>query len=194
MPETENIQIEGNLETSHLLEQVSSLVFEASAPLTKSFTPLQIEAFRGAVRYLRQENAYLKGQDLLKEIQELPPLPSASISRLPTPALVASGLSDTDDSDGESTPGTPPTLRSLVTERKVLYRDVIKFSSNPRIVDLSVRNSKSADGTARPGVAAWLPKKKMPAYQVWERKMEAERLSRRVKGLLERTSTIGAPR
>lgn len=161
--------------------------------LTEPSTLLQIEAFRGAVRYLRQENAYLKGQDLLKEIQELPPLPSPSVSRLPTPALVASGLSDTDDSDGE-TPSTPPTLRSLATERKVLYRDVIKFSSNPRIVDLSVRNSKSADGTARPGVAAWLPKKKMPAYQVWERKMEAERLSRRVKGLLERTSTIGTPR
>lgn len=193
MPETENIQIEGNLETSHLLEQVRSMFVSTSDALTEPYTLLQIEAFRGAVRYLRQENAYLKGQDLLKEIQELPPLPSSSPSRLPTPALVSSGLSDTDDSDGE-TPSTPPTLRSLATERKVLYRDVIKFSSNPRIVDLSVRNSKSADGTARPGVAAWLPKKKMPAYQVWERKMEAERLSRRVKGLLERTSTIGTPR
>ena len=135
------------------------------------------------------ENSYLKGQDLLKEISDLPPLPEP-VSRRPTPPLDASGLSDTDDSDSEVLSRPAPTLRSLATERKVLYREVIKFSSSPRVVDLSVNAPSRADGT-RNG-KSWMPKKKTPAYQVWERKVEAERLSRRVQGLLERTSALSS--
>jgi dynactin 1 len=132
------------------------------------------------------ENSYLKGQDLLKEIQELPPLPEP-VKRHPTPPLDPSGLSDTDDSDCEPSHG-PHTVRSIATERKVLYRDVIKFSSSPRVVDLSTLRHKTTDGQS--SQKAWVPKKKTPAYQLWERKSEAERLSRRVHGLLERTNTI----
>ncbi|TFY71856.1 hypothetical protein EVG20_g1162 [Dentipellis fragilis] len=120
--ESENIAVEGSLETSHLLEQ--------------------LEAFRGAVRFLRMENSYLKGQDLLKELQELPPLP-APAPREPTPPLDPSGLSDTDDSDSDMEPAPPTTLRALATERKALYRDVIRFSSSPRLVDLSAMNAKA---------------------------------------------------
>ena len=35
----------------------------------------------------------------------------------------------------------------------------------------------------------WVPRK-MSAHQVWERKVEAERLNRGVKGLMERASSI----
>ncbi|KAF5385085.1 hypothetical protein D9615_001067 [Tricholomella constricta] len=163
--EAEPVPIEGSLETSHLLEQ--------------------IDALRGTVRFLRTENSYLKGQDLLKEIESLPPL-RMPVSRLPTPPLDPSGLSDSDASDSE-TPPPLPTLRSLTTETKLLYRDVIKFSSSPRVVDLSVLNAKRAEAK---GGRVWMPKKQMPAHQVWERKMEAERLSRRVQGLLDRASAI----
>ncbi|KAI0321262.1 dynein associated protein-domain-containing protein [Amylostereum chailletii] len=162
--ESESIAVEGSLETSHLLEQ--------------------IEAFRGAVRFLRMENSYLKGQDLLREIQDLPPLP-APTSRTPTPPLDASGLSDTDDSDSDSPSPPPPTLRSLATERKSLYRKVIQFSSSPKVVDLSVLGKGGAAGSR-----AWMPRNKLPAAQVLERKKEAERLGRRVQGLMERTSAI----
>ncbi|KAK7063669.1 CAP-Gly domain-containing protein [Favolaschia claudopus] len=170
VPEPENVPVEGSLETSHLLEQ--------------------IDALRGTVRYLRTENSYLKGQDLLREIEALPTLPE-SISRMPTPALEPSTLSDSDDdSDSEDRPRSPPTLRSLATETKILYRDVIKFSSSPRVVDLTALNAKRAQAN---GGRVWLPKKSTPAHQVWERKMEAERLSRRVRGLLDRASVIGDP-
>ena len=151
------------------------------------------------------ENSYLKGQDLLQEIQALPELraPSSS-SRTPTPPLEPSGLSDTDeendefDSGGssETRPRPPPTLRSLATETKVLYRDVIKFSASPRVVDLSTtganrsRSKKLEDGSIVAVGRGWVPRKKMPAHQVWERKVEAERLSRRVKGLMEKASSI----
>lgn len=127
------------------------------------------------------------GQDLLREIQTLPPLPEP-IVREPTPPLDPSGLSDSDDSDSE--PLTPPTLRSLATETKLLYRDVIKFSSSPRVVDLSALNAKRAEAKTTGG-KVWLPRKKMPAHQVQQRKMEAERLSRRVQGLMDRASTLG---
>ncbi|RDB28736.1 Dynactin, isoform [Hypsizygus marmoreus] len=168
--EAESVPIEGSLETSHLLEQVTQ--------------GSQIEAFRGTVRFLRTENSYLKGQDLLREIESLPPLPEP-ISREPTPPLDPSGLSDTDDSDSDTPP--PPTLRSLTTETKLLYRDVIKFSSSPRVVDLSKLNAKRAEAK---GGKVWMPRKQTPAHQVWERKMEGERLSRRVQGLLERASAL----
>lgn len=136
------------------------------------------------------ENSFLKGQDLLREIQALPPLPEP-LSRTPTPPLEPSGLSDTDDdSDSEPAPRAPQTLRSLATETKLLYRDVIKFSSSPRVVDLSVMNKTRADGTVVSG-RGWLPRKKTPAHQVWERKMEAEKLNKRVRGLMERASNIG---
>ncbi|KAJ7819889.1 hypothetical protein B0H14DRAFT_2600277, partial [Mycena olivaceomarginata] len=135
VPEPENLPIEGSLETSHLLEQ--------------------IDALRGTVRFLRTENSYLKGQDLLREIEALPPLPEP-ISRIATPPLVPSTLSDSDDSDSEDRPRSPPTLRSLATETKILYRDVIKFSSSPRVVDLTALNAKRAQGN---GGRVWMPKK-----------------------------------
>ncbi|KIJ13750.1 hypothetical protein PAXINDRAFT_170080 [Paxillus involutus ATCC 200175] len=165
--EPDNAPIEGSFETSHLLEQ--------------------IEGLRGAVRFLRTENSYLKGQDLLKEIQSLPPLPEP-VSRLPTPPLDPSGLSDSDDSDSE-VPFTPPTMRSLATETKMLYRDVIKFSSSPRVVDLSALHGKRGDGEGKT-VRGWMRRKDTPAQQVLERKLEAERLSRRVRGLLDRASAL----
>ncbi|KAF8273848.1 dynactin [Lactarius quietus] len=155
------LPVDGNLETTHLLEQ--------------------LENFRGAVRFLRKENSYLKGNDLMREIEELPRLPETH--RLPTPPLDISGLSDTDESDTESKHKVP-SVRSLATETKTLYREVIKFSSTPRVVDLST--TKTSQG----GGKGWVPRKKTPTYQVWERKTQAERLNRRVQGLLERTSAM----
>ena len=127
---------------------------------------------------------YLKGQDLLKEIQSLPRLPETS-SRPPTPALHPSGLSDSEDSDLDSeNESRPTTLRSLEAETRSLYRHVIRYSSS-RVVDLRAKRAEAPNGKK-----AWLPKKKTPAYHVLERRLEAERLSRRVQGLLERTSVI----
>ncbi|TFY63700.1 hypothetical protein EVJ58_g3096, partial [Rhodofomes roseus] len=107
--EQETVAVEGSLETSYLLEQ--------------------IEAFRGTVRFLRTENSYLKGQDLLREIESLPPL-REPISREPTPPLVPSTLSDSEDSDSDELP-PPPTLRTLAAESKLLYREVINYTSSP---------------------------------------------------------------
>ncbi|RDX50532.1 dynactin [Lentinus brumalis] len=164
--EQEAVPTEGNLETSYLLEQ--------------------IEALRGTVRFLRSENSFLKGQDLLKEIETLPALPEP-FSREPTPPLVPSTLSDS-DSDDDDEPRPPPTLRSLAVESKLLYREVIKYASSPKLVDLSVLKANRANG--QPTTKAWMPRKKTPAYQLYERKQQGERLGKRLKGLLELTSHI----
>lgn len=170
----DSVPVEGSLETSYLLEQ--------------------IEALRGTVRFLRSENNFLKGQDLIREIEALTPAtPPIRRRAPPTPPLVASGHSDTeeesDPDDLESSPATPPSLRTLATETKLLYRDVIKFSSSPKVVDLSELNRKRQEAKS---TKVWMPKKKMPAQQVLERKMEGERLSRRVHGLMERASLINS--
>ncbi|KAI0801398.1 dynactin [Fomes fomentarius] len=164
--EPETVPTESNLETSYLLEQ--------------------LEALRGTVRFLRSENSFLKGQDLLKEIENLPALPEP-FPREPTPPLVPSTLSDS-DSDSDDEPRPPPTLRSLAVESKLLYREVIKYTSSPRLVDLSVLREKREGGPAT--TRAWMPRKKTPAYQLFERKMQGERLGKRLKGLLELTNHI----
>jgi dynactin 1 len=146
----------------------------------------QLEALRGTVRFLRTENSYLKGHDLLREIEALPPLP-APVKAPPTPPLEPSTLSDESDDDDRAR--TPPTLRSLATETKVLYRDVIRFSASPRVVDLSAVNARRTEAAA--GGRAWMPRKQTPEHQLLARRAEAERLGRRVKGLLERTNAIG---
>ncbi|KAG9313881.1 dynein associated protein-domain-containing protein [Chiua virens] len=165
--EVDNVPIEGSVETSHLLEQM--------------------EALRGTVRFLRTENSYLRGQDLLKEIQSLPPLPEP-VRLPPTPPLDPSTLSDSEDSESDL-PSPPVTIRSLSTETKMLYRDVIKFSSSPRVVDLSVLHAKRTEGEGKT-TRRWMRRKDMPSQQVLERKMEAERLSRRVRGLMDRASAL----
>ena len=80
----------------------------------------------------------------------------------------------------------PATLRDLATETKLLYRDVIQFSSSRKVIDLSALNKQRSEVGK-----VWMPKKQMPAHQVWKRKLEAEQLSQRVKGLLERAQGVG---
>lgn len=101
-----------------------------------------------------------------------------------------STLSDS-DSDSDDEPRGPPTLRDLAVESKLLYREVIKYTSSPRVVDLSVLRAKREGAPGAGGAAkGWMPRKKTPAYQLFERKMQGERLGKRLKGLLEMTSHI----
>lgn len=139
----------------------------------------QIEALRGAVRFLRNENGYLKSYGLLEELQSLPSLEK----RAATPPLDRSETpSDSEDSDYEH---RPTSLRTLATETKVLYRDVIRFSSSRRVIDLSALNKQRIEQGKK-----WVPKKQTPAQKVWEKKAEAEELGRRVKMLLEKARDI----
>ena len=137
--------MEGNLETSHLLEQVRDCPdWRIVVVVLTNLSSSRSMHFVGLSDSSAPENSFLKGQDLLKEIETLPELP-APIPRSPTPPLVPSTLSDS-DSDSEDEPRSPPTLRSLAVESKLLYREVIKHTSSPRLVDLSVLKATRANG------------------------------------------------
>lgn len=199
------------------------------------------------------ENPYLNGQDLLRDIQTLPPIPQSRprLAQNLTPLLDPLGLSDTDDEDNDtegefegpkadSTSSHKVKVKvkpkpnnqvkdiavspSLPTETKQLYRSVIRFSSSPHIVNLSEVNKRRLEASrrvqqrekqeqggkgsekqsqAQNGEAArdegegaraggvWMPRWKMPVQYVLERKMERERLSRRIIGLVERVNAVG---
>ncbi|OJA12293.1 hypothetical protein AZE42_09951 [Rhizopogon vesiculosus] len=74
---------------------------------------------------------------------------------------------------------------------KVRDRDVIKFSSSPRVVDLSALNAKRAEGISKGG-KKWMPRKDTPPQHILERKMEAGEhcAGARVKGLLDCVSAM----
>jgi dynactin 1 len=136
------------------------------------------------VKFLRSENSYLKGQDLLKELNSLVPLPELDPS-----SADSSEASSEADSDEFPSPFSrpPPSLRSLSTATKVLYHDVLTFSSSPRVVDLSVVNDPQKRG-------GWVPQKKTPQHQLSERAAEAEKLKERLRGLSERTASASLSR
>ncbi|KIK63885.1 hypothetical protein GYMLUDRAFT_40972 [Collybiopsis luxurians FD-317 M1] len=203
----------------------------------------QYHALRSTLRFLRMENAYLKGHDLLQEIQALPAIPdyNPQRSRIVTPPLDPSGLSDTDmesdedendksDEEDEeegseetkqegqnrkgstshstelSFPAERLSSMTLATEVKILYRSVIRYSSSPRVVDLSETNKRRLEASLKCGLGqarqrqeevqnerndvarsgTWIPRKKMPVQQVLDRKLRGEKLSMKVRGLMER--------
>ncbi|KAJ3806251.1 dynactin [Lentinula aff. lateritia] len=169
----------------------------------------QYTALRNTVRFLRTENAYLRGYDLLREIQALPIIPVPRTSRPLTPALDPSGLSDTDmdtgeDTDEDTSPSKTKTEKKknilsgphslpLLTETKLVYRSVMEYTSSPRVVDLSEVNARRLEvSRGRGGV--WMPRKRMPAHQVLERKVRGERLGERVRGLMERVERASVAR
>jgi dynactin 1 len=192
----ETLHHEGNLETSYLLEQVCLRQVSSQA----SNRPyLKIEALRGTVRFLRSENSYLKGQDLIRSLQTLPPLPDL----VPTTEDSSEDGSEVDEDDFSipKLPNvTPKSIRALDTASKVLHRDLLTFSSSPRVVDISPFNSRPLSVKLPNGIAdqrpyssksrGWLPQKDLPQHQLWQRSLEAAKLHERLQGLSERTILV----
>jgi dynactin 1 len=181
--------VEGNLEASHLLEQIESL--------------------RGTVRFLRTENGYLKGQELLKEIQSLPLLGTSSNYDAPdTPTPSADSISELDEdlavghiaerrslrkgvkptAEEMTTDGgvganrTETSLVGLERDSKLLYRKLLEYSASPKLIDLGVLEGERKRG--------WIPQRKRAAYELWERKREGDRLRRQVQGLQLQTARL----
>ncbi|KAJ3860138.1 dynein associated protein-domain-containing protein [Lentinula novae-zelandiae] len=188
---------------------ISASVTAAEGNLDHAQLMDQYTALRNTVRFLRTENAYLRGYDLIREIQALPIIPVPRTSRPLTPGLDPSGLSDTDmdtgeDTDEDTSPSKTKTEKKkiilsgphslpLLTETKLVYRSVMKYTSSPRVVDLSEVNARRLEvSRGRGGV--WMPRKRMPAHQVLERKVRGERLGERVRGLMERVERASVVR
>jgi hypothetical protein len=94
----ETLQVEGNVENSNLLEQVS----EEYPFVYQCFTFRSLD--RGVPRdrsVLTNGKLVSQSQDILQEMQAPPDLWAPSLSRTPRPPLEPSGLSDTDEENDE---------------------------------------------------------------------------------------------
>ncbi|KAH9443907.1 hypothetical protein Pst134EA_025674 [Puccinia striiformis f. sp. tritici] len=177
------VPYEGNLETTQLVEQVESL--------------------RGATRYLRAENSYLKSQTLLKQLNALP---SYSVSPPAFPPVLpgdSEGNPSSMDADQTSTedlrsPSNPiDQLRKFTEESKKLYREALSISANPRVVDLSIVKrptflpNPSGSNVKNPA-KVWQFKERLPEVQVAKRKEEIEKLRAKIEAFKQRTHQIAS--
>jgi dynactin 1 len=167
--EGEFIAFTGSLETSHLIDQVSCVCLRpgrwdfGSLKWTERRTNgiEQIESLRGAVRYLRAQNALLKSDSLLSDLATLPSYTQATAAAGGVPG--GGGSSDDD-------------ARSVASESKALLKEAVALSSAPRVVDLS---------KVRPG-KGWVRAESRPERQFAARQGKVQELLRRVDALRER--------
>lgn len=152
------------METSYLLEQITSL--------------------RSAVRFLRQENAYIKSHDLLAEIDALP-----SYDLPPTPPLTPEPHDPIElappRSFASSTKATELPTQSFVIRSAQLLREARLVSATPRLVVVSRearRGSGDDDGAQR---KPWQAVRRDPRSQLWAEKERARTLERKVQRLWE---------
>lgn len=139
----------------------------------------QIESLRGALRFLRSENSYLKSQDLLAELDKvLPPtaLPAPSPTTNEPTGLPAKRLQP-----------APVDPHAFATRSKALLREVRLASCSPRLVDLSTvgGGQKAVAGAGVGGRGGWQPRSRTPRAQLTAEKERWKSLRRRVELLRE---------
>lgn len=183
---------ESNLETSYLLERISSL--------------------RSAVRFLRSENAFLKSHELVSDLDalptyELPPTPPLTPEK-PNQGFPPSRERDdgreTEEEEGGRTglpwmptadrSSSPLPLESFAVRSKRLLREARLLSCTPRLVDLrppsapppssaTTAAAAAADSSAPPLLRS--SRRRDPRNQLWAEKERARRLERKVALLRE---------
>lgn len=151
-----------------------------SAIVDSGSTSEQVENLRMAIRYLRRENALLKGKDLFKSVQLLPSIPySPPVEDVPEldPSSPASPSSSSND--GDSFGPITPSKHTLEMESRMLWQEVTEWTVAPKIVDISKVSS-----------TGWTRKKGGPDDQVRAWKSQEKELGKRVERLKERTRLL----
>ena len=168
---------EGSLETSYLIEQITSL--------------------RSAVRFLRQENAYIKSHDLLVQVDALP-----SYDLPPTPPLTPEPHDPLDLASSSpflsSSRAAPKSLPSpsFAIRSAQLLREARLVSATPRLVDVSrTAPATSAPGGSSAAAKPWQAVRRDPRSQLWAEKERTRLLERKVQRLWdERPRVATMPR
>ncbi|KAK4049711.1 hypothetical protein OIV83_003986 [Microbotryomycetes sp. JL201] len=165
----EPVAFEGNMDTVYLIEQIESL--------------------RGAVRFLRQENAFIKSGDLASQLDALPALPSRALLRPDLPlatdvSTIANGVPKS-AFKGDSLP-VPTDARAFAVISRALVREVRLLSCSPRLVDVS----KAKQG----GLPSWQPKHETPRGQLQAERDRVSRLRSRVQQLIDARPLVYALR
>ena len=143
-----------------------------SAIIDHSAVPEQIENLRLAIRYLRRENALLKGKEMYRDLKLLPPLAYSTLTNdVPEldPSSPDSPTSSSDDGHGIL---VTPTKRSMEMQSKLLWQEVSEWTCAPKIVDISQINTRQ-----------WTRRKGGPEEQVWAWKEQERALAKRIANL-----------
>lgn len=185
-----NMPTSGNYEVSYLVDQ--------------------IEALRGAIRYLRLENGLIKGRDLLAQVQQLPALAPRlgfqdiaqdveEVSQAKEPIESAQlGLPRSKKEGRLEGLGMPKSARANKTgksavdarkqaENKRLVQDWIQMASSPRVITLppvSAKQNSAEDGTGIKKIKKpWMPLAQIPHVQFDEMIRQRKKLQARIEEL-----------
>lgn len=161
----------------------------------------QIEALRGAVRYLRLENGLIKGRDLIAQVQQLPTLaprlelremgqnmegvaPIQEPSQLGLPRSRKEGRIE---GLGKSTGKSASDARKQA-ENKRLVQDWIQMASCPRVITLPrlpIQDDATKDGeeVQKKNRKPWMPLAQFPHFQFDEMIRQRKRLKARIEEL-----------
>ncbi|KPV72878.1 uncharacterized protein RHOBADRAFT_38979 [Rhodotorula graminis WP1] len=165
---------EGSMETSYLIEQISSL--------------------RSAVRFLRQENAYIKSHDLLVQVDALPSYdlpPTPPLTPEPHDPLDLASSSPFLSSSRAATKSLPSP--SFAIRSAQLLREARLVSATPRLVDVS--RAATGSSAAGDGRKPWQAVRRDPHSQLWAEKERTRLLERKVQRLWdERPRVATMPR
>lgn len=166
----------------------------------------QLEALKGALKHLRNENATLKGSALLQQMEALPALVRRS-QRAPAVPVDAGKSGDESDTKKVGEPvkrGSLRTARSTAAggvraEAKQMYKTALATLALSSVVDLTPvakkatpaeagkdaaqdKDGEHAQGTGRP----WLPYHKQPEVQLLQQTQTRAKLLRQLSALSER--------
>ena len=139
----------------------------------------QVEALRGAVKFLRSENAYLKSVDLARQLHDLPPL--ASVGK-----LSASRASEEKEGEGakigEKEVGVPAVRKTRGLDIQAVSAEARKLHDQlcamPKVVDLSKVTR------------AWQPIEQQPQMQYWSQRESKRRMADRIRTLEQRMRSL----
>ncbi|KAJ9474033.1 Protein NIP100 [Pseudozyma hubeiensis] len=172
--------------------------------LETSYLVDQLEALKGALKHLRNENATLKGSAFLHQMEALPALvrrsqlavatksgdesdtkkPGEPVKRAPRKAVTSGGSVRAEAKQLYNTALTTLALSSVV--------DLTPLSAKPtRLVEAGSDKSKveSRDGGVRP----WLPYHKQPEVQLEQQTQTRLKLSKQLAALTERLAPAVGP-
>jgi len=163
----------------------------------------QVQALKGAVKFLRTENSHLKSYDAVREMDSLPLLTYKS--RQDEVKVEEEEEEEENAIKLEGLPIQPrrhlnkaQTLRAFTDESKVLYSQLLRLTSSPKVVDLSLQSrnrtkKNSEQKTENLSISSrkpWTPLSTLPESQYKAQKALELETIRRVGILAEKVRNI----
>lgn len=158
----------------------------------------QLEALKGALRHLRNENAKLKGNALIQQIEALPNLTRSKRNTRKVEVEVEGKSGDESDTKKVGEPVkraslVPPrsnlAIGGVQSEARKVYNNALTTLALSSVVDVAIvsKSTEKSDGEEkRGGARPWLPYHKQPEVQLQLQSQTRAKLARQIGALSER--------